>query len=542
MIKNLKNKYVYIIILTLVFCLGLAVTPDYGIPPDENTEISILMGNLREYLGLYFKEDSQVMYYFDSYGFIPIRDSVEIDHGQAAYYLISPLLFMAKTGQISMSGEETSLIYHYYTYIISFTAVLAIYILIKDLFKNKRLALICALAFFATPRIFAQMHFNNKDIVFLALMADTCCLGVLATKHCRPAQVIGFSLLAAIAANTKVVGFFAFGVIGLFYIIYLSAKREWGKNRIIAMLAAMGLFFLVYYLITPAMWGNIQGFFDYSLFNAFKFSRWDGTVLFEGKLYHPAAGELPNRYIISFISITTPVYILALAILGLGRLFGRIAASLGNRRVKNADEAEKLLFISMICICTLLPLLIASVKKTIVYNGWRHFYFSYLGIIVLAAYGLELLMERFGRVIPILATTLICLTAIQMGFNHPYQYAYFNVLTEREDRQLYDTDYWGVSTRDALDYILDHDNSNEMVQISWGTDSTRLLLINAYNVMPYERGMKIDLVYDYDDAEYIVVNTTSGVVNGFEKPDGFYLLYSIEAYGNRLTDIYARET
>lgn len=542
MIKNLKNKYVYIIILTLVFCLGLAVTPDYGIPPDENTEISILMGNLREYLGLYFKEDSQVMYYFDSQGFIPIRDSVEIDHGQAAYYLISPLLFMAKTGQISMSGEEISLIYHYYTYIISFTAVLAIYILIKDLFKNKRLSLICALAFFATPRIFAQMHFNNKDIVFLALMADTCCLGVLATKHCRPAQVIGFSLLAAIAANTKVVGFFAFGVIGLFYIIYLSAKREWGKNRIIAMLAAMGLFFLVYYLITPAMWGNIQGFFDYSLFNAFKFSRWDGTVLFEGKLYHPAAGELPNRYIISLISITTPVYILALAILGLGRLFGRIAASLGNRRVKNADEAEKLLFISMICICTLLPLLIASVKKTIVYNGWRHFYFSYLGIIVLAAYGLELLMERFGRVIPILATTLICLTAIQMGFNHPYQYAYFNVLTEREDRQLYDTDYWGVSTRDALDYILDHDNSNEMVQISWGTDSTRLLLINAYNVMPYERGMKIDLVYDYDDAEYIVVNTTSGVVNGFEKPDGFYLLYSIEAYGNRLTDIYARET
>ena len=542
MIKNLKNKYVYIIILTLVFCLGLAVTPDYGIPPDENTEISILMGNLREYLGLYFKEDSQVMYYFDSQGFIPIRDSVEIDHGQAAYYLISPLIFMAKTGQISMSGEEISLIYHYYTYIISFTAVLAIYILIKDLFKNKRLSLICALAFFATPRIFAQMHFNNKDIVFLALMADTCCLGVLATKHCRPAQVIGFSLLAAIAANTKVVGLFAFGVIGLFYIIYLSAKREWGKNRIIAMLAAMGLFFLVYYLITPAMWGNIQGFFDYSLFNAFKFSRWDGTVLFEGKLYHPAAGELPNRYIISLISITTPVYILALAILGLGRLFGRIAASLGNRRVKNADEAEKLLFISMICICTLLPLLIASVKKTIVYNGWRHFYFSYLGIIVLAAYGLELLMERFGRVIPILATTLICLTAIQMGFNHPYQYAYFNVLTEREDRQLYDTDYWGVSTRDALDYILDHDNSNEMVQISWGTDSTRLLLINAYNVMPYERGMKIDLVYDYDDAEYIVVNTTSGVVNGFEKPDGFYLLYSIEAYGNRLTDIYARET
>ena len=112
---KLKEKtilYFCAFILFLAFAMGLAVTSDYGIPPDENTEIGILMGNLREYLGLYFKEDSQIMYGFDANNYIPISQSIEIDHGQAAYYPISPLLYMAKTNQIDISSGSLSLIYH----------------------------------------------------------------------------------------------------------------------------------------------------------------------------------------------------------------------------------------------------------------------------------------------------------------------------------------------------------------------------------------------------------------------------------------------
>lgn len=125
---KLKEKtilYFCAIILFIAFAMGLAVTSDYGKPPDENTEIGILMGNLREYLGLYFKEDSLIMYGFDANNYIPISQSIEIDHGQAAYYPISPLLYMAKTNQIDISSDSVSLIYIYYQFYCSYCDICA---------------------------------------------------------------------------------------------------------------------------------------------------------------------------------------------------------------------------------------------------------------------------------------------------------------------------------------------------------------------------------------------------------------------------------
>ena len=524
------------LILFLAFALGLAVTSDYGIPPDENTEIGILMGNLREYLGLYFKEDSLIMYGFDANNYIPISQSIEIDHGQAAYYPISPLLYLAKTNQIEIGSDSLSLIYHLYTYIISFTAVIAIFVLVKDLFKNPVLALLCALMLFISPRFFGEMHYNNKDIVLLALVIDTCCLGILATKYCRAFQVFFFSLLAALTANTKIVGLYVYGVIGLFYLVYTSVYKRWSeRSRIKAMLASIVMFCGFYYLLTPAMWRDVAGFFDYCIFNAFQFSRWDGLVLFEGKALSPASGELPGRYLVTLISITTPMFILGLAVLGAGRFLFCLAS-----RKHRKNRTEILLTTGMICLCTLLPLLVASISKSIVYNGWRHFYFSYFGILMLAFYGMELLFCRWKKVSAFAVICFMAANTVQTVANHPYQFAYFNLLAGKDAGYRYETDYWGVSTRDAIELILEDSPDDGATAISWGTDTTRLLLINAYNVLPTDEAMRVDLVYDYSSADYIVVNSTRGIVYGTDIPEDFYLMHTIEAYGVPLTDIYAR--
>lgn len=524
------------LILFLAFALGLAVTSDYGIPPDENTEIGILMGNLREYLGLYFKEDSLIMYGFDANNYIPISQSIEIDHGQAAYYPISPLLYLAKTNQIEIGSDSLSLIYHLYTYIISFTAVIAIFVLVKDLFKNPALALLCALMLFISPRFFGEMHYNNKDIVLLALVIDTCCLGILATKYCRAFQVFLFSLLAALTANTKIVGLYVYGVIGLFYLVYTSVYKRWSeRSRIKAMLASIVMFCGFYYLLTPAMWRDVAGFFDYCIFNAFQFSRWDGLVLFEGKALSPASGELPGRYLVTLISITTPMFILGLAVLGAGRFLFCLAS-----RKHRKNRTEILLTTGMICLCTLLPLLVASISKSIVYNGWRHFYFSYFGILMLAFYGMELLFCRWKKVSAFAVICFMAANTVQTVANHPYQFAYFNLLAGKDAGYRYETDYWGVSTRDAIELILEDSPDDGATAISWGTDTTRLLLINAYNILPVDEAMKVELVYDYSSTDYIVENSTRGIVYSTDIPEGFYLMHTIEAYGVPLTDIYAR--
>ena len=536
MSKEKYSIYFCIIILLLAFVIGFTVTPDYGIPPDENTEIGILMGNVREYLSLYFDKDSRVMYNFDEQGYIPISQSIEIDHGQAAYYPLSPLIYMAKTGAIEMSQGTISLIYHYYTYIICFCAVIATFVIVNELFENRKLALICALLLLVSPRIFGEMHYNNKDVVLFSLLTVSCCMGMLAIKYCKPHYVFLVSLFAAVTANTKIIGLYAYGVIGICFIIYVTVNRQWkDRRRIWAVISSIFMFCVFYFLLTPAMWSNICDFFEYCLFNTFQFSRWNGKVLFEGELLSPSAGELPGRYLIKLIFMTTPIFILLLSLLGAGRLIYNFTAK--NRILLHF---EQLLFIAMVCICTLIPLIVASLTKSIVYNGWRHFYFSYFGFLMLAYYGLELLIRRLKKIIVPTIIAFISFTALMMGMNHPYEFAYFNILAGRDAEYMYETDFWGVSTKDALLLVLEDNKDEPLTHISWGADSTRLLLINAYNILPEDEAVKIDLVYDYESADYIIENTTMGITYDTQIPEGFELLTTIESYGNSLTDIYVR--
>ena len=300
--KEKISTYLCILILFAAFATGLAVTPDYGIPTDENTEIGILLSNVREYLSLYFDDESQVMYKLDEQNYLPISQTREIDHGEAAFYPLSPFLYLAKTGTIDVSRHTVSIVYHCYTYLVCFSAVVAAFVMVNDLFKNRYLALICAFIMLVSPRIFAEMHYNNKDMVLFALIADVCCLGMLAIKYCKPHQVVLFSFCSAVAANTKVIGVFAYGVVGLSFIVYTTVYKEWGDRcRIKAVISAILMFCAFYYVLTPAMWKDIPGFFDYSLFNAFRFSRWGGKVHFEGQLLSPSEGELPGRYLIKLI-------------------------------------------------------------------------------------------------------------------------------------------------------------------------------------------------------------------------------------------------
>lgn len=151
-----------------------------------------------------------------------------------------------------------------------------------------------------------------------------------------------------------------------------------------------------------------------------------------------------------------------------------------------------------------------------------------------------MLLGRWKKVSAFAVICLIAANTVQMAANHPYQFAYFNIMAGKDAGYRYETDYWGVSTRDALELILEDSPNDGATAISWGTDTTRLLLINAYNVLPTDEAMKVELVYDYSSADYIVVNSTRGIVYGTDIPEDFYLMHTIEAYGVPLTDIYAR--
>lgn len=528
-----RKQWLFTVLLLLMFVVGLVVTGDYGIPTDEGQEIGILLANMREYFEYFFSADSSLIYALDEARIVPISRSIEMDHGQAAYYGLFPLL-LAKYGMgLDITNHALSQLYHFYTYFVCFSAVVCIYWLGIELFKDKRAAMMGAVLLFVSPRFFGEMHYNNKDLVLLSLLVDTCCFAVRATKRKKMKDVLLFSFTAALVSNTKIVGLFFFGIMGLTYIFYVSLKKQWDGQSIRRMLSAIIFFVFFYALLTPAMWPDPNKYFSHLLSNAFQFSRWHGQILFEGQILDPLAGELPRSYLIKLICLTTPLFILGLAAVGLFELLRSFCG-----KGKTLALPELVLF-SGSCLCALAPLLVSVSTGSLVYNGWRHFYFSYFGLILLAALGVALLLRWRLKLVSICLAALIAADAAGLILEHPNQYAYYNALVSREGQLKYETDYWGVSTREALETILAQDDRAK-INVSWGEDCTRLFMISAYSRMKDSEADSLWLEPDQSKADYILLNVTKGQEYGSQISEDFSLMTTIEAYGLPLTEIYQR--
>ena len=531
--KREQGKWLCAVVLLLLFAAGFVVTGDYGIPTDEGQEIDILLANMREYCEYIFSEDSTLLYRLNEAKIVPIRQSVEMDHGQAAYYGLFPLLFAKYGLGFELTEHQFSLLYHYYTYLVCFSAVLCMYWLGKELFKDWRVAILGAVLLFITPRFFSEMHYNNKDLVLLCLLVDTCCFAVRATRRKKLSDVLLFGLTAALVSNTKIVGLFFFGMMGLAYILYVSLKKQWNRKSVTRMLAAILSFAFFYVLFTPAMWADPEKYFSHLISNAFQFSRWHGQILFEGQTLDPVAGELPGRYLIKLMCLTTPLFILGLAAAGVYELLRSFWG-----KGKTLALPEQLLFLAA-CLCALVPLLVAVATGSLVYNGWRHFYFSYFGVVLFAALGAMLLLRWKPRLVGLCLTILIALDVAGLVLEHPNQYAYYNALVSRKAELRYETDYWGVSTKEALELILAQDD-REQICVSWGEDCTRLFMILAYSKMEDSQSNSLWLEPEQSKADYILLNVTQGEEYGYQIDEAFHLMASIDSYGLPLTEIYQR--
>jgi hypothetical protein len=526
-----------ILCFILMFFLSAVTADDYGMPTDEPVEIKILLMNVREVFETFLSEENQLSYELYDRGVPAITHSEERDHGQSVYYPFA--LYLLKYTNMCRANVEyvtVSNAYHLYTAVFCFTAVLALYFVLKELTENKILALLGAVLLYVTPRFFAESHYNNKDIVLLCLFIDMSLFAIRAIKRKKLYDGLAFALLAALAANTKIVGVFFFGVMGFAYIIYVTLNRQWNRHSVLVAIITILAFCGFYYALTPAMWKNPVSYFQYCYDNAFRFSRNAGTVLFDGKVLISRLGQVPRYYLIKYIIITTPLFILLLTLLGFARL-----VKLGTDKGSYSSKAkwEGMFFVLVICISALLPLIISSISKSIVYNGWRHFYFSYYGVIILACFGLEWLMQRYPKVTVLATTALVAIAGGILIANHPYEFSYFNILAGTQADERYETDYWGLSSADALRVILDDAGDVDTVNVSYLDFESGTRIKWGELMLTQEEQKKINIVDETEDAKYIVENVGFQTMsNRLNIPDDYYLLKSIDAFGNKLVNIY----
>ena len=128
-------------------------------------------------------------------------------------------------------------------------------------------------------------------------------------------------------------------------------------------------------------------------------------------------------------------------------------------------------------------------------------------------------------------------TGIWMYKNHPYQYVYFNFLAGKNFNEKFEMDYYGVSNKSALEYIIEKNKGEAKI---YNLNTTDLYL--SKKILEKVIRKKITIVDSANNADYITNNYTDwrGKTNPtkFSVPENFKVIYEIKVDNIAINTIY----
>ena len=158
------------------------------------------------------------------------------------------------------------------------------------------------------------------------------------------------------------------------------------------------------------------------------------------------------------------------------------------------------------------PIAAVIVFRSVLYDGWRQAFFIYPAFILIAMIGLKGLWEmldqnpyRWLRAgLAIFIGVEIFWVAGWMVRHHPFQNVYFNSLAGKNMaviKEKYQMDYWGLSYRKALEYILAHDQDAQIKVFVANSPG-----ISSAYILPKEERARLVFVKQPQEAGYFVSN------------------------------------
>ncbi|WP_380266707.1 hypothetical protein [Hymenobacter caeli] len=354
---------------------------------------------------------------------------------------------------------------HGFVFLVFAAGVAALYGLGRLRFGSRRLALLGAALLVLSPRFAAEAFYNGKDVGFMALF--TVAMLALAWLARRPAA--GRALLAA-GATGLAIGVRMPGIILPAFALGWLGWQAWRAGPGPARRRRLGVAGLyagatvgATVLCWPYLWESPLANFRYALL-VMSHVPWPGTTLYWGRLL--PAPALPWHYLPVWIVVTTPVpYVLA-ALVGAG-----VAVRQLWQNQKSGGWATQLDCLFLLWL--LAPLVAVIGLRSVVFDGWRHLYFIYPALLLLAVRGVQALAHRWGPVLRGpgrwrrgLVGLALGLVALDGGRTlwfivraYPNQQTYFSCLPNATAERLFERDYWGPSYRYGLEWLLRHDPS-----------------------------------------------------------------------------------
>jgi len=434
----------------VLLLIGLAVFRDYGISWDEP--------NQREIGGVSAKYVAQTiapsLLTKQVEAFPDLQDFKDRSYGVAfetPAFVVEQLLGLTDTRDIFMMR-------HLLVFLVFVAGVFALYRLAARRFEDWRVGLLAATFLVLSPRFFADAFYNSKDLVFMAafVIAMNAMVAFVVQPGIRTAVLT--ALATAFAIDVRLMAsILAVGTIAL--LLLKTARREVPLRKMLTLLSCVaGSTIVLVVAMFPWLWSDPIGHFVEAFGRMSHFLDWEGRVRYLGN--DILTTNLPWHYSLVWISITTPLPYLGLTLIGMASIVRRMVS----RRFtlwSNDGEMQDVVCLGLFCV----PIAVVIVLRSELYDGWRHLYFVYPAMLLVATRGWIVLRDVSGRstfrraclaVATVLALTQ---TTWWMSMAHPMQNVYFNALAGHDWRRHFDVDYWGLGNRIALEQVLARDTS-----------------------------------------------------------------------------------
>ena len=336
---------------------------------------------------------------------------------------------------------------------------------------HRGLALFALLLFLLHPRLYAHSFVNSKDLPFLSMLM----IALYFTHRAFRRDTLGAFIVCGVAvgllSNIRIMGLMLFpAVIALrgLDLGYEFRRPERCRHLLLTTAGFAAAAALALYAAWPWLWGDPLG----RLAEGFTLASNETLTR-----HMPFRGEIilstspPWDYLPVWMSITTPPATLLLGLAGAGAaLYG--AAARPGQALRNGPLRFELLLLAGL----ILPVIAVIALDATLYSDWRHLYFLYAPLGLLAAAGLQRLVEAAGRVqsgprrilggpravqaaLYAAAAVALLSAAGQMLQLHPFQNHYFNFLVDRRTPEYLSTQYtmryWPTIVRPGLEQLLE---------------------------------------------------------------------------------------
>lgn len=353
-------------------------------------------------------------------------------------------------------------------FLIFYAGVVFFFLLAKRLFRSWSLGLTGGLFLVLSPRIFAHAFHNAKDIPLLVAMIIAFYTLARYLENPTWARLALHALACAVATDVRITGILSFCLTGAAFLMLLweSRKSPSGLVRLFGQAVVFSLMFIgLTILFWPTLWHNpVKRFVEVIHFSMNL--PWGGKLLYLGKFYRD--GELPWHYVPVWMAVSIPLLYIGFFLLGIGQ-------SAADAVRKSGPKDWRIKTRWLILLWFFVPPMLTILFGVHTFDEWRHLFFIYPAFLLIALQGLSAVFRTVVQISPRRSIQRRAMAAVFLAIfaglfpvarfmlrNHPHENIFFNRLAGRQMAEIaknFELDYWGISYKQGLEYLLASDPS-----------------------------------------------------------------------------------